>query len=1061
MIETNKIKQIIDSHQTETPNVDYKLIPYLKDKYYELARDVVAMLNCIEAKGQDKFIICGISDSGEIYGIEGFLRDHPNEKIDDANYQSVFDKIQPRPLVTYVQFEYLDHTFGCVYIEDKLNTEKLYEVKDSLLNKKNPIKSTVQGQAFTRLGTSNRIMMQEDREKLISIVRKPVGISRVIPFIQDSNTLESNALIYAMMFSFWDENNSKDIAFVESVTGVSYSEWILVVRQLRKRFPDQITYNGHVWKVSNQNELLEKVAKDIYKEHVINLKRSLIQAISQYDKRYDLEASKRYMSNVLLNESHYSSELLNSVFCFLAYFANNKDQFKNITDNEIHRVSYEIVNTIISSPDWRIIASIKDHLQIIAEIDPMEFLCLVEQGLLQKASGLYQFVNEYENSVISNVNYSMSLFYALQRLASIKIHFSKACYCIFLLSTINRKMIEYLKYILLPWCPMTEADYQQRVASVRQFSSVDDELCWKLVYSLLPDVTRTGGQSNYPIYLACKVEDTKEIPGTFWAESQQYYDFALELARNKAQRLQALFGIAYVFNQQNLSRLLDLVANSHYTNENEKNDLYDALVEKIERIQDGDSSGQEKALIEDIQKTADLISPSDIVLRNKRIFARDQRWRKFEDKQSIKEWQEELFSKRKAAIVECYNAYGIEGISRGLDVFEDSQAVAQCLFSSEYKDELDLSVCSWLSNGCNQKVETVRRYIHLRYSEKTDEWVKSLIGSESFEVKASFLCSLDVTNNTIRLVEELIDEDHESMYWGKVFVINVGEEVYKTVVEHLKKVNRYDDIVELLYNLIQDDILVDPQIVLDTILDFPTTGIERQHTDYTIIQLNKWLERNYENQNKVAEAEIKCIKLFEDSSEEPEALFNALAGNPELFVEILCSMYRPASGNIAEYSNEDKRIAENCFTILHSFKRLPGLQSNGFDADEFLEWFKKVKELAIANDRYDVAMVHIGHILFYTPEDGSGLFINKAIAELLHCEPNDSIREGYEIEAINSMGVHYIDPTGNDEFQLEEMYKKRADDLDRLGLFRFAETNRKIAFSHHQYGIHIRERYEC
>ena len=85
-----------------------------------------------------------------------------------------------------------------------------------------------------------------------------------------------------------------------------------------------------------------------------------------------------------------------------------------------------------------------------------------------------------------------------------------------------------------------------------------------------------------------------------------------------------------------------------------------------------------------------------------------------------------------------------------------------------------------------------------RYTEKTDEWLKGLVGSESFAIKASFLCSLDITNETIRLVEELIDEDHEELYWNKVFVLNAGEDVYRYVVEHLKKVNRYDDIVETL-----------------------------------------------------------------------------------------------------------------------------------------------------------------------------------------------------------------------------------------------------------------------
>lgn len=1058
MLDIRNIKQIIDSKQTETAYVDYKDIPYLKDKYYELARDVVAMLNSVEAKGHDKYIICGISDDVEIIGIERFLEDHQNEKIDDANYQSVFDKIQPRPFVTYVQFDYLGHTFGCIYIDDKLNNEKLYEIKQTVKNVKEPIKSAIKGLAYTRFGTSNRVMMQEDRERVISIVRKPISDIQVTHITKNSQ--KQDALINAIILSFWDERNTSDIAFIESITDMLYADWIVTVRELRGEYDEQISFNGYVWRINNRDELIKLITSGFYNEHLLKLKDSILTALVQYDHRYDLDESKRYMSNVITDSVYYSSALLEGVFSFLAYLSNNKELFPNITDLEIRKASYEVVNTVLSSTDWRRIASIKDQLMLIAEIHPQAFLQSVENGLLQNDTGLYEFVSGYEESVLSNVDYAMSLFYALQVLAYLKEHFSKACYCMFLLCTVNKKMVDYLKYLLLPWYPMTEAEYTQRVAVVKQFQEIDGELSWKLIYSLLPNVTTTGGQRIYPKYIECKKVESNEIPETFWTESQLYYDIALELSRDNAPRLKELLNLIHALNEDNIRKLLDLIISSSYPNEKEKNDLFDLLTEIIEEMQDDEESGHENSIIIELQKAADVISPSDMVLRQKRLFESNQKWRKIGNSSSYNQWNDELHKKRREFISECYNTQGINGISRCLEVFEDSQQVAQCLFESVFKDEIDSCLCTWLDSTNSQKVETVRRYIHLRYTEKTDEWVKGLVGSESFAIKASFLCSLDITNETIRLVEELIDEEHEELYWNKAFVINVGEDVYRYVVEHLKKVNRYDDTVELLYNLIHRDIEINPQIVLDSIMDFPPNGLERQHTAYIIVQLNKWLEKNYENHNKVAEAELKCIKLFENYCDEPEVLFEVIASCPELFVDILTAMYRPANAEKKEYTDDEKQVAGNCFTILNSFKHLPGLHSDGFQVNEFMQWFDKVKELAISNDRYDVAMIHVGHILFYTPEDESGLFINKTIAELLHKEPNNSIREGYEIEAFNSIGVHYIDPTGNDEFQLEEIYNKRADEVDDMGYFRFAEALRRIAFSHHQHGVHIQERFD-
>ncbi len=94
-------------------------------------------------------------------------------------------------------------------------------------------------------------------------------------------------------------------------------------------------------------------------------------------------------------------------------------------------------------------------------------------------------------------------------------------------------------------------------------------------------------------------------------------------------------------------------------------------------------------------------------------------------------------------------------------------------------------------------------------------------------------------------------------------------------------------------------------------------------------------------------------------------------------------------------------------------------------------------------------MQFVGAELLHSPVDPDGLFINHAVAEILHTEEDESIRLGYNNEAINSRGVHCLDPTGAPEFVLEQQYEERAKQIDTLGLFRFAETLRKLAKGYH------------
>ncbi|MBE6719997.1 MAG: ATP-binding protein [Ruminococcaceae bacterium] len=130
----DKVREVIDNLPNECAYIDYKEIPYLKTYYHDLVKDVIAMLNSLEAKGHDKFIVFGITDNKEKIGIESFLRDS-KEKFDDAIYQNSFDKIFPRPHIQCGKIEYENHTYGYIYIEDKLNTADIYEVQIMVLTK--------------------------------------------------------------------------------------------------------------------------------------------------------------------------------------------------------------------------------------------------------------------------------------------------------------------------------------------------------------------------------------------------------------------------------------------------------------------------------------------------------------------------------------------------------------------------------------------------------------------------------------------------------------------------------------------------------------------------------------------------------------------------------------------------------------------------------------------------------------------------------------------------------------------------------------------------------------
>ena len=127
------------------------------------------------------------------------------------------------------------------------------------------------------------------------------------------------------------------------------------------------------------------------------------------------------------------------------------------------------------------------------------------------------------------------------------------------------------------------------------------------------------------------------------------------------------------------------------------------------------------------------------------------------------------------------------------------------------------------------------------------------------------------------------------------------------------------------------------------------------------------------------------------------------------------------------------------------------------DGDVLNKWFSEVKRMATDEEILDLAMDYCGKLFFYAPEDESDFFINKAIAEILEHESNSYIRTGYEIAAINSRGCITVDPTGQDDFEIEENYQKKAREAEAEGFIRLADSLRGVADSFHEEGLmHIR-----
>ena len=153
----DKIINILKNLPNESNYLDYKQIPYFKEKKPAFIKDIIAFLNSREALEKDKFIIIGVTDKLELMGL-------PKDKqmLDDASYQTwITTHITPQPIIETGSISYKEKTFGYIYIPSTKNNQYIYEVKLSCINNNKENNIVLQGQSFGRTGSQNKVLFQK------------------------------------------------------------------------------------------------------------------------------------------------------------------------------------------------------------------------------------------------------------------------------------------------------------------------------------------------------------------------------------------------------------------------------------------------------------------------------------------------------------------------------------------------------------------------------------------------------------------------------------------------------------------------------------------------------------------------------------------------------------------------------------------------------------------------------------------------------------------------------------------------------------------------------------
>jgi hypothetical protein len=178
------------------------------------------------------------------------------------------------------------------------------------------------------------------------------------------------------------------------------------------------------------------------------------------------------------------------------------------------------------------------------------------------------------------------------------------------------------------------------------------------------------------------------------------------------------------------------------------------------------------------------------------------------------------------------------------------------------------------------------------------------------------------------------------------------------------------------------------------------------------------------------ELEWAYLPLLE-YTRKPHAIYDRLAQDPDLFVDLVCYSFRAEADATPRQANAaaEARVLR-CWSVLKGWRRLPGTQDDGSVDDAVLSsWVRRARALLLERDRADIGDEYLGQLLSGSPVGADGAWPCEAVRSVVEATNSQHLDTGVEVGRFNARGVttRGLLDGGQQETALANQYQKSAD----------------------------------
>jgi hypothetical protein len=889
-------------------------------------------------------------------------------------------------------------------------------------------------------------------------------------------------IVPALLPGGWNSSSLGDRNFVQRVAGKNYIELVDALAEFTNGVDPVLRRRDSLWYLVSREDAWKSLVPFCDDEDVERFRIAATEALTLVHPQFDMPKDERWMAGVSDKKASHSAFLLKAIAETLALTgarmdSENRDDSSGVSIGapSLRHLSDRVVREVLraANNDWRVWASLSGLLPDLAEAAPDVFLSSVETGLRTSPSPVLELFAQESEGVLGASSPHTGLLWAFERLAWSDTHFAIVVKLLAELAQrdlggrLANRPLEVLKAIFKPWMPQTTVSVQRRLRILDGLTRTHEATAWQVLISTLPELHGVAFNASRPAWREWELPNESVKRVDYEMAVVGAVDQLLRLTGTSGDRWAELISCIPNLGSREVTSIVEQLGNVSGVDAVDSAKISEALRELVATHRNYPDARwvMQQQLIDRLDDLRRRFGQKDLVAASAWLFTwHPQLVNPRAPRDDFHAYTLEIEEERVTCIASIAQSEGLDGILRLAAKADQPHMVGFSAAKSGLfaRDERSI-VRDHVQAAESYRAGFARGFAGGRISSMGSSWVVKTISDLGDALrpqqKGELLSLLETVPETWRLAAEL-GEAVEQAYWERAWFVRDDKHV-DAAADKLIEFGQVDRAATLL-GMKAHSSIVDPKRILDVLQRIlrGETSPELLRSDFRH-HLSAMLDRLY-GAAEIAKDEIAQIEwAFLPTLEygrSPSALHAELGRAPSFFVELVSLVFRgedePAKAP-DQITDEQREHASRAFTVLQSWRRVPGSREDGtVDVEILRSWVQRAREALRAADRETIGDQQIGQVLSGAPSDPDGTWPCAAVRTVIEEIASSELERGFAIGKFNSQGVvsRSIGEGGRQERAAADRYERLAA-LIADSAPRSARLLREMATDHRRHAV--------